>query len=129
MTETIGGTNIISDHKKIIAIDFDGVIHLNNTNAEYQAGLILDGPVEGVQFAIRQLRKFYEVVIYSARAGSPEGETAIRIWLKKYGIEVDDVTCKKGPSLVYVDDRAVQFKGSWEQTLKDIENFKQWLGH
>jgi len=117
------------EHKKTIAIDFDGVIHMNNTGDEFQPKLISDEPVPDTQFAIRQLRKFYKVVVYSARAVYPEGKTAIRIWLKKYNIEVDDITYEKNPCLVYIDDRGLQFRGSWKQTLNDIENFKQWLGH
>ena len=119
----------MDDYKRTIAIDFDGVVHLHRKNNDYQPGIIDDEPVKDAAFAIRQLRKFYKVVIYSARAADPVGETAIRTWLQKYNIEVDDVTSKKQPVLVYIDDRAIQFKGSWEQTLKDIENFKHWLGH
>ena len=120
---------MIDNSKKTIAIDFDGVVHIHSDNANYEAGVISEGPVKDVGFAIRQLRKFYKVVIYSARAADPAGESAIRIWLKKFDITVDDVTAKKQPALIYVDDRAIQFKGSWEQTLKDIENFEHWLGH
>ena len=31
----------------------------------------------------------------------------------------------KPPSLVYVDDRAIRFRGDWEQTILDIQQFRK----
>ena len=35
-----------------------------------------------------------------------------------------DVTNNKIPSFLYIDDRTICFKGNFEKTLEEIENFK-----
>jgi hypothetical protein len=27
---------------------------------------------------------------------------------------------------IFIDDRAIGFRGDWSQTLKEVENFKVW---
>ena len=46
-------------------------------------------------------------------------------WLRAHDIEVDEVTEFKPPALVYVDDRAVRFRGDWEQTIDEIRQFRK----
>ena len=47
-------------------------------------------------------------------------------WLIKNNIDkyFKNVTNIKNPAYIYLDDRAIQFKGNFKETLKDIENFK-----
>ncbi|MEL7496590.1 MAG: hypothetical protein AAFN77_03210 [Planctomycetota bacterium] len=107
-----------------ICLDFDGVIH------SYQHGwqgedVINDPPVHKVDMAIKELRKDYRVVVFSARCRTDKGVAAIEAWLNKHNIEVDEVCRNKPPALVYVDDRAVRFSGDWQQTIADIHSFKK----
>ena len=107
-----------------ICLDFDGVIH------SYQSGwqgetIIPDSPIHGVDKAIARLRKDYRVVVFSARCRSDEGVEAIRSWLAKHQIEVDDVCRDKPAAHLYVDDRAICFDGNWDQTISDIHQFKK----
>jgi hypothetical protein len=111
-------------HRRTVCLDFDGVIH------SYQSGwqgetVITDPPIHRVDRAIAQLRKIYRIVVYSARCRTPEGVQAIRDWLARHKIEVDDVCEHKPPAFVYVDDRAIQFTGDWEQTIQDIHQFRK----
>ncbi len=110
--------------QKTICLDFDGVIH------SYQSGwrgaeVIPDPPIHKVDVAIRQLRRDYRVVVFSARCREEAGCVAIEHWLAKHSIEVDEVCRHKPPAHVYVDDRAVRFNGDWEQTIHDIHLFKK----
>ena len=110
---------------KVIALDFDGVVH------SYQSGWtgdadIPDPLVEGAAEGIKRLRIDYKVVIFSTRARTVEGRNAIIAYLAKYGIEVDGVTDKKIPAHIYVDDRAVCFDGSWNHLREDIRDFASW---
>lgn len=107
-----------------VCLDFDGVIHSYQHGWQGEA-TILDPPVHKVDLAIKELRKDYRVVVYSARCRSDEGVAAIEAWLVKHGIEVDEVCRHKPPALVYVDDRAVRFSGDWQQTIADIHSFKR----
>ncbi|MFK8113875.1 MAG: hypothetical protein AB8B91_16860, partial [Rubripirellula sp.] len=109
---------------KTVCLDFDGVIH------SYRSGWqgvtsIPDPPIHGVGDSIRQLRKRYRVVVHSARTASEEGCDAIRSWLARHNIEVDDVCMHKPPAHVYVDDRAIPFSGNWDETIDLINQFRK----
>lgn len=108
--------------KPTLLLDFD------NTTAFYKNGwqgesTINELPTVGVTLAIQELREKYLVVIFSSRAATPEGKAAIAEWLKKWQIKVDGVTHEKIPASIIVDDRAITFKGDWQQTLDDVREF------
>lgn len=108
-----------------IAFDFDGVIHRYSKG--WGDGKIYDTPVNGIRGLIYNLRKEgFKVVIYSTRAKSIKGRIAMREWLKKYMIEVDDISKDKPLAKIYIDDRAINFNGNVEKLKKDISIFKPW---
>jgi hypothetical protein len=114
----------ITRHRRTVCLDFDGVVH------SYRSGwrgapVIPDPPIHGTAEAIARLRQQYRVVIYSARCRSAEGRRAIEAWLRKHQIEVDEVCDHKPPALVYVDDRAIPFRGDWNQVIADIRQFRK----
>lgn len=110
--------------RKTVCLDFDGVIHSYKSGWHGEA-IIPDPPIHKVDVAIRQLRKNFRVVVYSARCRNEEGVDAIRNWLAKHNIEVDDVCHHKPPAFVYVDDRAVAFTGDWDETIAAIHAFRK----
>jgi len=112
--------------KKNICIDFDGVIHAYREGWKGETE-IYDDPTAGCIPAIYELREIYRVVILSSRAKTKEGKDAIEQWLKKHSIPYDEVTNNKVPADIYVDDRGMQFKGNWYETIKEIENYDHWF--
>lgn len=94
-------------YKPTVVFDFDGVIH------SYKSGWrgpenIPDPVVPGIADAIKNLRDLdYRVVVVSTRCSTPEGMGAVRYYLKKNEITVDDVLMEKPPALCYIDDRAI----------------------
>ncbi len=110
--------------RRTVCLDFDGVIHSYRSGWQGET-VIPDPPLHRVDEAIAQLRKNFRVVVYSARCRIPAGVQAIRDWLARHQIEVDDVCEHKPPAFVYVDDRAVPFTGNWDQTLIDIHQFRK----
>ena len=110
--------------RKTVCLDFDGVIHSYKSGWQGEAN-IPDPPIHKVDVAIRQLRKHFRVVVYSARCRNPEGVQAIRRWLEKHHIEVDDVCAHKPPAFVYADDRAIPFTGDWDETIAAIHGFRK----
>ncbi len=42
-----------------------------------------------------------------------------------HGIAVDEVCEHKPPALIYVDDRAVRFRGNWDDVLDEIRQFRK----
>ncbi|MEA3248234.1 MAG: NAD(P)-dependent oxidoreductase [Nanoarchaeota archaeon] len=115
-----------SDEEKNLGIDFDGVIHKNSKG--FFDGTIYDDPVEGVEEALKNLSRDYDIVIYSTKAKIDRplinGKTGIELiweWLKKHNFEkyVSEVTSEKPRATYYIDDRAIRFK-NWEETLTQI---------
>jgi len=111
----------MSEYKKTIAVDFDGVIHKYSKG--WQNGEIYDEPVEGSLSALVELyNKGYKVVIFTTR----EDINLVHIWIEeqcdKYFLEVREldfeVTNKKPPAIAYIDDRGIRFT-NW----KDMMNY------
>lgn len=109
---------------KTICLDFDGVIHSYRSGWQGET-VIPDPPMHGAKEAIRRLRERYRVVIHSARTSTDQGIEAVRLWLARHEIEVDDVCQHKPPAHVYVDDRAIAFNGEWEETIAAINEFRR----
>ncbi|SDF11553.1 hypothetical protein [Sporomusa acidovorans] len=112
---------------KTVVLDFDGVIH-SYTSGWKGVDVIPDPPVDGIQEAIKEIRKYYKVVVVSTRCFQEGGLEAVRNWLDKYGITVDEVLAHKPPAIVYVDDRALTFDGDAPGLLRKIRRFKTWQG-
>lgn len=114
--------------KKIIVLDFDGVIH-SYKNRWINEKVIPDPPVDGVKEAIEKLRKKYRVFVKSVRCMmSDAGLEAVKAYLDKHGIVVDSVVKEipRNASLL-VDDRVLTFSGDWSDGfLEQIDNFKPW---
>jgi hypothetical protein len=112
-----------------VALDFDGVInsYKNGWKGESETDEPVAGAAEGI---LKLLESGLSVVIYSTRAGSPEGEKTIRDYLRNLIGESAGtirITDRKPIAAVYVDDRAVTFSGDWEEMPGKIEKFKSWV--
>ena len=114
----------ISRLRRTVCLDFDGVLH------SYRSGwrgeeIIPDPPIHGTRDAVARLRQMYRVVVHSARCRTPEGRKAVEAWLCKHEIQVDEVCEHKPPALVYVDDRAIAFRGDWDMVIAEIRQFRK----
>lgn len=114
----------IEERRRTVCLDFDGVLH------SYRSGwcgieVIPDPPIHGTKEAVARLRKSYRIAVYSSRCCKPEGRDAIAAWLAKHGIEVDEICEHKPPALVYIDDRAICFRGDWDQVIVDVSRFRR----
>jgi len=69
------------------------------------------------------------VVVHSTRCQTQEGRDAIKRYLADHDIEVDDVCEHKPAAIIYIDDRAVQFNGNWDETMVSLSEFRHWLGY
>ncbi|SMC58386.1 hypothetical protein SAMN06297251_10475 [Fulvimarina manganoxydans] len=125
--------------KKLISIDFDGVLHSYSSGWQ-GAGTASDAPVPGALAFLRSLVEDgrFDVVISSSRCDRAEGREAIRSWLDRHlteaygevvgltvaaGVRVGDGT--KPPAFLHVDDRCVRFEGEWP-SLDEIDAFAPW---
>ena len=110
--------------KPILCLDFDGVLH-SYRSGWCGADIIPDPPIHGTREAVARLRLEYRVVVHSTRCHTEDGRRAVSHWLQVHGIEVDEVCEHKPPALVYVDDRAIRFRGDWDGLLTEIRQFRK----
>lgn len=115
--------------KPAIAVDFDGVLH--SYSSPWQgATVISDPPVEGAIQWLEAMAQHFSVFIFSTRCKEILGPPAILHWLKDHGLP--DKVCRqlyfdaeKPPALIYLDDRAVTFTGTFP-TVDEINAFRPW---
>lgn len=130
-------------YKKIICVDFDGVLH------SYSSGwkgprTIPDPPVPGAMAWLYQMltREGIEVAIYSSRCRYVGARSAMRAWLHEHFVAYLDASgesrsraehllglvkwpTRKPPAYLTIDDRAIQFEGYFPAP-EWIESFKPW---
>jgi len=105
------------EDKKVIAVDFDGVIHdFKNPIPHRRMG----GPVAGAKEAMERLASMgYHIVIFTVWGGTEAGRKTIADWCNYYEVPFDDITNIKPNASYYIDDKAIRFE-SWDQALSEI---------
>tara|TARA_B100000902_G_scaffold148145_1_gene144958 strand:- start:364 stop:753 length:390 start_codon:yes stop_codon:yes gene_type:complete len=111
---------------KVIAIDFDGVIH--NDYLGYNDGTIYGEPIEGSIQSIKRLSENYTLKIYSCKSNpnrplvdEKTGTELIWEWLEKHGIKenISDVVWGKPNAVIYIDDKGYRFE-NWNDTIEQL---------
>ena len=115
-----------TQEKKVLAIDFDGVIHKNTLG--FHDGTVYDDPVDGALESIRSLSEDYEIIIFSCKAledrpliNDQTGIELIEGWLLKHNILdcVKEITFKKPRASMYIDDKGYRFE-NWKDSIDFI---------
>lgn len=112
-----------------VAVDFDGVLH-SYTSPWVNAETIPDPPVPGALEWLAEIAADFNVVIFTTRGKTPEGQRAVRHWLHENGWSAGmnaTVTAEKPPALIYLDDRAYRFDGPGTfPTADQIHRARPW---
>jgi hypothetical protein len=99
---------------KVIAIDFDGVIHDKDHPVK---GKRMGPPMVGAGESVRLLRKRgYKIIVHTCMAVTPGGKQTVADWLDYYDIPCKEVTATKPIADLYIDDKALRFE-DWADTL------------
>ena len=110
---------------KILAIDFDGVIH--DDDKGWHDGTCYGNPILGSLEAIKALAKKYKIIIFTCKArkdrplvNNKTGKELIQEWLKQYDIDqyIEDIVSEKPRAKFYIDDKGIRFV-SWAKILKE----------
>ena len=103
--------------KPTICLDFDGVFNNYNGYDEDDLGT----PREGIKEFLETLSKDYTIEVCSVRR-----YTKIMKWLHEHNLlqYVANVTRYKPIAVAYVDDRGITFNGDYDETLKQLKDFK-----
>jgi hypothetical protein len=117
-----------ANEKKILLLDFDGVIHSYSSGWK-GATEIPDPPVEGAFEFIEEAVKHFKVCILSARSKEPGGIEAMKKWFFEYKLPIPlswlEFPTEKPNIHFSIDDRGYQFRGSFP-SIKEIKDFKPW---
>lgn len=117
------------EESKVIAIDFDGVIH--SFEHGFHDGTIYGTPILGAKEALEHFAKNYTIILFTAKAKPDRplinGKTGIELvweWLKKYNLDsyIYEITAEKPRAICYIDDKGIRFT-NWEQTLKEFTKY------
>ena len=125
--------DLLGKGKKIIAVDFDGVLtQFDSWNKWEGPGIARDNPQEGAITWLRSLLSDEEfiVCIFSSRNRYREGQHAIAGWLWKFGMELDEIdqivfVKEKPPAHMFIDDRCYCFQGVFP-SIDKIKSFDPW---
>lgn len=118
---------------KVIAVDFDGVIH--GYSDGWKDGIPYDYPVFGAREALTDLiDQGYHVMIYTTRCNHDlldsdrDRVKDVKDYLNQYNIPFNEIYTGNGKpkATMYIDDRAISFKGNWNETLNQVKTFKTW---
>lgn len=103
-------TRCVVASKRTIAVDFDGVIHsyINPFNA-FQ----LDPPTEGAIEWLHKMAETFDIEVLTTRARTQQGSATVQRWLERHHAPFCPITCQKGMAIVYLDDRAIRFEGTF----------------
>ena len=134
--------------KPILCLDFDGVIH-SYTSGWIEHDFIPDPPVPGAMQFLADAVKHFDVKIYSSRSATKYsgGIRAMMTWIQYWANRelpnseedgymansVINAICynkdawptEKPPAFLTIDDRAIQFNGTWPD-IQALLQFKPW---
>ena len=105
--------------QKKILIDLDGV--LNEYGKEPYNENYIPEIKSGAKDFIKDLNKFADLYLFTSRNLMLSAKWLIKNDIDKY---FKDITNTKLPSYLYIDDRCICFRGKYNDTIKDIKNFK-----
>lgn len=107
------------DARPIVAVDLNGVLDVYGGWVDAQHW---DPPRPGAaEFLDALAARGYRAIVHTTRW--PADAEA---WLRAHGLRsrVAGVTGEKVPAHVFVDDRAICFRGDFEETLREIDRFR-----
>lgn len=120
-----------------LAVDFDGVLHRYDT-PWIAPHIIPDAPVDGAIDWLHRMLQRFDIVIFTTRGRTWRGRRAVRRWLRANswppwwitdefgrGLEEVQVTAVKPPALIYLDDRAIRFVGTFP-TVDEVHRARPW---
>jgi hypothetical protein len=105
--------------KSIVCVDLDGVL---NQFDGWQGPDYYHPPRPGAREFLRRLMELgYDVVVFTVR-----WKPSVEQWLQQHDLAefVREVTDRKPPAHVYLDDRALCFCGDFQSALEQISAFR-----
>jgi len=119
MTQQARKIDLENPKRPIVCVDLNGVL---DAYTGWKTPDHWDSPRPGAHEFLRGLTdRGFDVVVFTTRH-----HAQVRRWLNEHGLlsYVSAVTRRKPAAHVFVDDRAICFRGDFQQTLDEILIFK-----
>jgi hypothetical protein len=103
---------------RIACVDLNGVL---DAYTGWRGAAHFDPPRRGAREFLTALRqRSYRIVIFTTRY-----DRDVWAWARSHALDdlIDQVTDRKPAAHVFVDDRAVCFRGDFDATLREIDAF------
>ena len=103
----------------VVCVDLDGVL---NEFDQWRGARYFHPPRPGARAFLQRLHELgYEVVVFTVR-----WKPHVVQWLAEHGLAefVAEVTDKKPAAHVYIDDRALCFRGDFQEVLALVPQFR-----
>ena len=114
-----------------ICIDFDGVLH---SYVKFKGVDVFDDALPEAANAVKYLRsRGHTLILHTTRPITDK----LRKWLEDHGMVFDyfnenphtatgQTDPRKPLADMYIDDRAIRFRGNWRETVSEVEAFTPW---
>lgn len=109
--------------KPVIILTFDGVLYDYDKYGWNGVNKLEGLPLEGSKQAVKELRKAYQVYIYSDRFEQLRGRKAVEEWLEKHQIDIDGIIYSLIPHYMFIGVKNKQFPRRWKEEY--IEEIKE----
>jgi len=109
----------MTNARPIVCVDLNGVL---DAYTGWKSPGHWDPPVPGAEAFLRSLNENgFRVIVFTTR-----WEDDARAWLEQHGLLpwASEVTDRKPAAHVFVDDRAICFRGDFEETLRQVIGFR-----
>lgn len=121
-----------------LCLDFDGVIHSYENG--WQGGVIYGTPTKGFFEWAEKARNWFTLTIFSSRSDSHKNIKPMQDWLfvhmwdwkqdhPESTLDKNDFhfAMRKPAAFITIDDRALTFKGSWDEfDPEHLRGFEPW---
>lgn len=111
---------------RTVCVDLNGVLD-QYTGWKGSLDASMTPPRPGAREFLMSLRQRRVKVVVFTTVHAPR----VWEWLREHELEllVDDVTDRKEPAFVFIDDRAICFRGDFEEALEALDRFQaHWEG-
>lgn len=115
---TLRRSDLASPSQPLVCVDLNGVL---DSYTGWKQPAHWDPPRPGAAAFLEALTTHgFHVVIFTTRH-----RVGVRRWLREHGLlgYVSAITDRKPPAHVFVDDRAVCFRGDFDDTLRAVLRF------
>ena len=113
------GSRSADPDRPVVCVDLNGVL---DSYTGWKHPDHWDPPRPGARMFLEALRaEGFDIVVFTTRH-----PTGVRRWLREHALDdvVDGVTSRKPAAHVFVDDRAVCFRGDFADVLRQVKSFK-----